>query len=202
MENKKVIKISLSTFFLFLAIIVIVVMGIFMYKLYNEKFELAEKSAKQNEKISDLQNNVDSLTSKLNQISTLASKSNVSSENATNNISTNTITAEEKYSSNQNDLSTYMGLWEKSNNYLYIHSINNNEIIFDYTDQNGKDIGYHNKATLTGNKASFTINDENNSLNGEITLDNNNIIFNIIDSTFGNVIKGTIVFSDYLGLQN
>ena len=39
MEEKKVTKISLSTFFLILAIIAIIVMGIFMYKLYNEKTE-------------------------------------------------------------------------------------------------------------------------------------------------------------------
>jgi len=36
MEKKKITKISLSTFFLILAIIVIIVMGIFMYKLYND----------------------------------------------------------------------------------------------------------------------------------------------------------------------
>lgn len=45
MEEKKVTKISLSTFFLILAIIIIIVMGIFMYKLYNEKTIEIEKSA-------------------------------------------------------------------------------------------------------------------------------------------------------------
>ena len=36
MEEKKVTKISLSTFFLILAIIAIIVMGIFIYKLNND----------------------------------------------------------------------------------------------------------------------------------------------------------------------
>lgn len=99
-------------------------------------------------------------------------------------------------------MSTYIGLWENSNRYLYVYSINNNEIIFDYTVQNGRAIGDHNKAVLTGNTASFVINDGNNSLNGKIILDNNKIILNIIDSTFDNITKETITFSEYLGLQN
>lgn len=37
MEEKKVTKISLSTFFLIISLVVIIVMGIFMYKFYNEK---------------------------------------------------------------------------------------------------------------------------------------------------------------------
>lgn len=202
MEDKQVTKISLSTFFLLLAILAIVVMGIFLFKFYIENSELSEKSTKQDEKISNLQNNVDNLTSQLNQISTLDNKSNVDSENVTNNISTNTTTTTKKDSNNQINLSSYIGLWQKSNQYLYIYSINNGEIIFDYSDQNGKDIGFHNKASLTGNKASFIINNENGSLNGEMTLEKNNIIFNVADSTFNTVSKGTIVFSDYLGLQN
>ena len=36
MENKEV-KMSLSTFFLIIAIIVIIIMGYFMYRLSNEK---------------------------------------------------------------------------------------------------------------------------------------------------------------------
>ena len=54
MEEKKVTKISLSTFFLILAIIAIIVMGIFMYKLYNEKTEETKKS-------NELQTQVNSL---------------------------------------------------------------------------------------------------------------------------------------------
>ncbi len=199
MEEKNVTKISLSTFFLILAIILIVVMGIFIFKLYTQRDELTQKSIKQDEKISALQNNVDDLTSELNKIST----SN-STENATNNnINSNTTTTEEKRSNIQHDLSNYIGLWKKStsNDYLYVHSINNNEITFDF-DYNGKNIGEHNKATLNGNTASFYIKDGNNSLDGKITLENKNIIIHITNSTFENVTKGTHSFTDYLGLQN
>ena len=45
MEEKKVTKISLSTFFLILAIIAIIVMGIFIYKLSNDKTTESKKSA-------------------------------------------------------------------------------------------------------------------------------------------------------------
>ena len=199
MKEKKVTKISLSTFFLILAIILIILMGIFIVKLYTEKTELTEKSIQQNEKMSDLQNNMNHLTSELNKIST-----SIHTENTTNNISNNSTTTEEKHSNIQHDLSTYIGLWKNStsNDYLYVYSINNNEITFNF-DSNGKSISSeHNKATLNGNTASFIINDGNNSLNGKITLANNNIIINIIDSTFDNVTTGTITFSDYLGLQN
>ena len=42
--EKKEIKIGLSTFFLILTLIAIVVMGIFMYKFYNEKTEQTRKA--------------------------------------------------------------------------------------------------------------------------------------------------------------
>lgn len=45
MGENKVTKISLSTFLLILSLIVIIVMGIFMYKFYNEKTEATKKSA-------------------------------------------------------------------------------------------------------------------------------------------------------------
>lgn len=180
-----------------------------MFKLYNEKTELIEKSTKQNDKMSDLQNNIDTLTSELNNISASIRTENIAnhtSSNATNNTNTNTTTNNETASNIQPNLSTYIGLWKNStsNDYLYVYSINNHEIMFDF-DVNGKTIGSHTehtKATLNGNTASFVMNDDNHSLNGKITLDNNKIMINITDSTFDNVTKGTITFSDYLGLQN
>lgn len=89
MEDKKVIKISLSTFFLFLAIIVIVVMGIFMYKLYNEKSIETEKSSELqtqvnilNGTINNLQGKIDSISNALN--SNTTNINNTSTENNTN----------------------------------------------------------------------------------------------------------------------
>lgn len=57
MEGKSA-KISLSTFLLTIAIIVIVVMGLIIYKFYNEKNDFSNKS-------SELQSQVDSLNEKI-----------------------------------------------------------------------------------------------------------------------------------------
>ena len=61
MEEKKVTKISLSTFFLILAIIAICVMGYFIYKLNDDK-------TKATEKVSELNNQVAKFQKKVNQI--------------------------------------------------------------------------------------------------------------------------------------
>ncbi len=56
MEDKKVMKISLSTFLLIFALIIILIMAYFMFKLYNEKQE-------QNKNIDTLKSQISSLTS-------------------------------------------------------------------------------------------------------------------------------------------
>lgn len=80
MENKKGITISLSTFFLILAIIVIIIMGLFIYKLNNEKIEETKKSA-------ELQTQIDSLNRVANDLqNTIDSMS----KNSENNVTTQT----------------------------------------------------------------------------------------------------------------
>lgn len=69
MEEKKITKISLSTFFLILAIIIIIVMGIFMYKFYNEKIAETKKSTELQTQISNLNETVTDLQTKINTIS-------------------------------------------------------------------------------------------------------------------------------------
>lgn len=64
MEEKKVVKISLSTLFLILAIIIIVIMTVFMYKFYNEKIESNEKTAELQTQVSNLNKTVSSLQEK------------------------------------------------------------------------------------------------------------------------------------------
>lgn len=73
MEEKKVKKISLSTFFLIISLIVIIVMGIFMYKFYIEKIEETKKSSELqtqvnslNEAVSDWQRKIDSISNTIN----------------------------------------------------------------------------------------------------------------------------------------
>ena len=51
MEEKQGIKISLSTFFLILAILVIIVMAFFMYKIYNKNLLLDKSINELNDKI-------------------------------------------------------------------------------------------------------------------------------------------------------
>ena len=69
MEDKKGIKISLSTLFLILSLIIIIVMGIFIYKFYNEKTEATKKSAELQTQVNSLNGTVSNLQGKLNSIS-------------------------------------------------------------------------------------------------------------------------------------
>ena len=56
MEKNKKIKISLSTFFLIIALILIILMAYFIYKIYNDK-EMANNKVKDlNTQVSDLKN--------------------------------------------------------------------------------------------------------------------------------------------------
>lgn len=80
MEEKKVTKISLSTFLLILAIIVIIVMGIFIYKLNNDKTVEVQKSTELQDKVNNLNNTISDLQGKINTISETIS-SNFSNEN-------------------------------------------------------------------------------------------------------------------------
>lgn len=102
MEEKKVIKISLSTFFLILAIIVIIIMGIFIYKLYNEKSIDNKKTTELQAKVNNLNKTISELQEKNNTISNTIYSNNTSIENSTssnttsNNLSTNSSNS--KYS--------------------------------------------------------------------------------------------------------
>lgn len=62
MEEKKASKISLSTFFLILAILVIIVMAYFIYKFYNEKTIETEKVSDLNSQVKNLQETIDSIS--------------------------------------------------------------------------------------------------------------------------------------------
>ena len=69
MEEKNSTKISLSTFLLIIAIIAIVIMGVFIYKLNNEKNIETQKSADLQAQVSILNSTVSNLQSKINTIS-------------------------------------------------------------------------------------------------------------------------------------
>lgn len=69
MEEKASTKISLSTFLLVIATIAIVIMGVFIYKLNNEKTIETQKPADLQTQVSSLNSTVNNLQSKINTIS-------------------------------------------------------------------------------------------------------------------------------------
>ena len=87
MEEKNTIKISLSTFFLLLALIAIVVMSIFMYKFYDDKKNADEKSANLENQLSSLNETVKDLNNKI------SNTNNTNEVSNSNNTTTNTETS-------------------------------------------------------------------------------------------------------------
>lgn len=63
MEEKNVTKISLSTFFLILAIITIIIMAIYIYKLNNDKSIEIQKTSTLETQINNLEKKLSSISS-------------------------------------------------------------------------------------------------------------------------------------------
>lgn len=61
MEKKEPIKVSLSTFFLIIAIIVIAVMGYFIFNFYSQKVNLEKNASELNTKISNLEKTISNI---------------------------------------------------------------------------------------------------------------------------------------------
>ena len=76
MEEKNATKISLSTFFLILAIIAIIVMGIFIYKLNNDKTTEIQKSTELQAQVNSLNGMISDLQGKINNISETVNQEN------------------------------------------------------------------------------------------------------------------------------
>ena len=129
MEEKKVTNISLSTFFLILSLIAIIVMGIFMYKFYNEKTEATKKSAELQTQVNNLTSTVTELQGKINSISeTINSNENQGNESSTPESSTSQSTQTEI---SKKDYSRYFGTWSDNNsNEFTVKNIGNDLITF------------------------------------------------------------------------
>ena len=69
MKEKKSLNISLSTFLLIIAIIVIIIMGILMCKFYNDKTKEIKKNANLQNDINRLNGTVSELQGKINSVS-------------------------------------------------------------------------------------------------------------------------------------
>lgn len=85
MEEKKTIKISVSTFFLIIAIIAICVMGFFIYKLNNDKLIEQRKSSELQSQVTSLNGNVNELQGKINSISSTINSNSSADTNVTQN---------------------------------------------------------------------------------------------------------------------
>ena len=84
MQEKKVTNISLSTFLFIIALIIIVIMTIFIYKLNNEKTIETQKSIDLQAQINSLNATVSNLQGKINTVSENVSSANISVEDAIN----------------------------------------------------------------------------------------------------------------------
>ena len=89
MEEKNVKKISLSSFFLILAIIVIIVMGLFIYKLNNDKTAEIQKSTELQAQVNSLNGTVSDLQGKINSISETINGDNTTKTTPSNSITQN-----------------------------------------------------------------------------------------------------------------
>ena len=86
-EEKQATKISLSTFLLIIAIIAIIIMGVFIYKLNNDKTREIQKSENLQSQVNSLNGTVSDLQGKINSISNTINNDTNTLQN--NNLSDN-----------------------------------------------------------------------------------------------------------------
>lgn len=173
-EEKKTIKISLSTFFLILAIIAICVMGFFIYKLNDEKTTTTEQVSQLNNQIANLEDTVKSL------------------QEENNNVSNNDKTTETDVESNITDISDIEKLLKNKGNYEYLRIKNIKE-------DNGKylvEADYYVPTPITEKEYSEMVNNKKVVLNNkEYIFDNSNEAYN---TGYGYVyIEGELVENGY-----
>ena len=90
MEENNVKKVNISTFLLIIFIIVIIIMGVCIYKLNNDKITEIEKSKDLQSQVNSLNETVDDLQGKINSISeTINSKTSNETKEVNNTLSTN-----------------------------------------------------------------------------------------------------------------
>lgn len=115
MEKKKTLKINLSSAFLIIAIVVILIMTIYIYKCYNEKINETKEIDKLNTQVSQLQNTIHTLQNEISQNSEKdTNKNTINSENVENTNNQNNVSNENKQNSssgsvNENKIDLKMG---------------------------------------------------------------------------------------------
>lgn len=195
MEKKEPIKVSLSTFFLFIAIIVILVLGYFTFNLYTENQNSKEELNSQNNKISTLENSVKDYQSKIdaisNTINSNTNKSENSSVNQPNNSEKNNNSESSTSVSNNKDSinNKILGSWKA---YKVVDSTGNDlglNSVF------GSGIKYSNEMKFKENGAlSYMIGITVSSEDGEYTVDGNTIKYGIPTETKGELNWSTLTY--------
>ena len=153
MEEKNATKISLSTFFLLLAIIAIIVMGLFIYKLNIDKNIEIQKSNELQSQISSLNETVNDLQGKINNISE-------------NNVAENTSKTDNSKDSNEtnqntnNDKILYSNEQVKKalSDYLELRSYANVSAILERLTEKGELNYNHSKDKLINNNTTILTN--------------------------------------------
>lgn len=178
MEEKKTIKISMSTFFLIIAIIAICVMGFFIYKLNDEKTTVTEQVSELKNKVTLLENNkvgtkeeVVQSTKTTNEIS----KNNMENaiDNTKKSYSYSDIKGEYEWK-NENDLGVQLTLSEDGTFGYYFevggitgnYTIVDNTIILNEIFAHGGGVGL----AVTKGQKKLTINSDN-SITGNFSDD-------------------------------
>ena len=211
MGEKKATKISLSTFLLIIAIIIIIVMGGAIYKLYNDKKaetkRAEELQAKTNElttQVNSQKENISELQGKIDKVS-----ETVSEKNSTNTNST-------KMAQNQNNekntelsklnLDNYIGEWYESEkhkadpnpNSLTIKSSLNSKLVMDlYITRTANFDNF--ETTINGNLGTFEVATDNGNstdnqpakISGKLELSENTIKLTITKSNVVDLNSGS-----------
>lgn len=122
MEEKQATKISLSTFLLIIAIIAIIIMGVFIYKLNNDKTKEMQKSENLHSQVNSLNGTVSDLQGKISNIS-----STINSNSVTEN-QTETEQVKKNETNQTNQTKTYLYSTVKGS---YKGTAKNNEVNVD-----------------------------------------------------------------------
>lgn len=125
MEEKQGIKISLSTFFLILSIIAIIIMGIFIYKLNKDKSTEIQKSIKFQSQVNTLNGTISELQGKINTISG-ESSSNINTKTEENKD------AESELKTNSDELYIISEIEINSRDYEEHQAKNDNNVLYNF----------------------------------------------------------------------
>ena len=187
MEEKKVIKISLSTFFLILAIVAICFMGYFIYKLNSERMSTSKQVSELNRKITLLESNQSEPKEEVVETSTTIDET--PKNNAENAISYNDISGIYEGSKKMTDGSTvsyYLYLFENGT-YKYTYGTDillgtvGNYIIVDNTIKLNKFFDTASSAGMVATLGKFeiTINDDTSLTDASKVTEEDGLPYNI-----------------------